>query len=228
MYIKNVANHRFLSLGRERAEAIWTTTKPNDYALWHLDAAHSCIYYLTSLFASTEKTVKEKEIEFDDEEAGADAEDSRVESKTIAANAYNQMFSKEGVADMHVSSCKEGPFLTKKKQKGEEWKVELTDDGDVTFYSMAHEKYLGCNSKGDVHTTTSKGSWTLWEKRVSAYGGVTFLSREHLRFLAVNEEDGSLCTTPGDEDTNLTHSWRMDPRLPRSVSGGKIAGRCIA
>merc|ERR1711971_287778 len=56
LLIKNVASCRYLSVGRGKYEALWTTTKPNDYALWHLNAAHSHIYHLTSLFASTIKT----------------------------------------------------------------------------------------------------------------------------------------------------------------------------
>ena len=220
LYIKNVASRRYLSVGRQASEALWTTTKPNDYALWHLDAAHSHIYYLTSLYAST-KTAEGND-DFNDEENDTE----NIEN--TAANDYNQISSKQGVSDMHVSSSKNGPFLAKNKRKWEEWKMELTPDGDVTFFSIAHKKYLGCNSKGDVHTTTSKGAWCLWEKKESLQGGVMFLSREHLRFLAVSEVDGSLCTTPGDEETTLRHSWRMDPRLPRSISGGKIAGMCNA
>uniref|UniRef100_A0A7S4AK01 Fascin domain-containing protein n=1 Tax=Pseudo-nitzschia australis TaxID=44445 RepID=A0A7S4AK01_9STRA len=214
LYIQNVASRRYLSVGRKASEALYTTTKPNDYALWHLDAAHSHVYYLTSLFASSKK--EDNDVE--------DSKEGEFVPKKNASTGYNQIFSKGDVADMHISSSKNGPFLTKKKQKWEEWKIEVTPEGDITFFSLAHEKYLGCNSTGDVHTTTSKGSWSLWEKQVSSHGGVTFLSREHLRFLAVNPSDGSLYTTPGGEETNLRHSWRLDPRLPRSISGGKIAG----
>jgi len=250
VYIKNVASLRYLSVGRGKNEALWTTTKPNAYALWHLNAAHSHIYYLTSLFASIKKTddvdgdgdgdgifntegaMKNLTSLFtsikktNDVDSSINTENVKdvVKTENTAANDYNQIYSKHGISDMHVSSRKGAPFLTKNKRKLEEWKVEVTPDGYVTFFSIVHEKYLGCNSKGDVHTTTSKGAWCFFEKQESPNDGVMFLSKEHQRYLAVNEEDGSLCTTDGNEETNLKNSWRLDPRLPRSVSGGKIAG----
>mmetsp|Transcript_17481 Transcript_17481/g.48272 ORF Transcript_17481/g.48272 Transcript_17481/m.48272 type:complete len:605 (+) Transcript_17481:234-2048(+) len=214
VHIQNVASRRYLSVGRNANEALWTTTKPNDYALWHLDAAHSHTYYLTSLFASSKKEV----------EADEESTEEEIAPEKPPASKYNQMWDNSGVVDMHVSSSKTGPFLTKNMRNWEEWKVEMTPDGDLTFFSVVHEKYLGCNSKGDVHTTTSKGAWSIWEKKVSPHGGVMFLSREHLRVLAVNEVTGTLFTTPGDEETSLCHSWRLDPRLPRSVNGGKVIG----
>jgi hypothetical protein len=248
LYLKNVGSSRYLSVGRSKNEALWTTTKPNDYALWHVNAAHSHMYYLTSLFASTAKktdgdVVVDDVVDDDDDGEGLrPLEDDEafndvtfndennddvvvVKNKNISASDYNQIYSKHGVPDMHVSSRKGAPYLTKNKRKQEEWKVEVTPDGFMTFFSIAHEKYLGCNSKGDVHTTTSKGSWCFWEKQESPNGGVMFLSREHLRYLAVSEDDGSLCTTDGEGQTNLKNAWRLDPRLPRTISGGKIAGK---
>lgn len=150
LYLKNVASRRYLSVGRKAGEALWTTTKPNDYALWHLDAAHSHIYYLTSLFAST-KTEEEPspygdfddEKNFDDEENNSnDATNNRKKKITtiVAANDYNQIYSKEDAVDMHISSAKKGPFLTKNKRKWEEWKVEVTPDGDVTFFFYRSRK----------------------------------------------------------------------------------------
>eukprot|EP00539_Tryblionella_compressa_P021454 CAMPEP_0178888450 /NCGR_PEP_ID=MMETSP0747-20121128/17178_1 /TAXON_ID=913974 /ORGANISM="Nitzschia punctata, Strain CCMP561" /LENGTH=223 /DNA_ID=CAMNT_0020557761 /DNA_START=50 /DNA_END=721 /DNA_ORIENTATION=- len=113
--------------------------------------------------------------------------------------------------------------MTKNKRKWEEWKLEILD-GHVTFFSMAHEKYLGCNSSGQVHTTTSKGPWCLWEMEESPDGGVLLRSREHRRYLAVSHSgDGTLCTTPEEEATGLEQSWRLDPRLPSTISAGKVA-----
>ena len=208
LYIRNVATHRYLSVGRKRSEHLWTTTKPNDYAVWHLDAPQLHTYYLTSLFAS------------------AQAAGNILDEYTIDPN---QFYFRDGVEDMHVSSNKEGPSLSKgKKETVEEWKVEVTPEGYFTFFSVAYEKYLGCNSKGDVHTTTSKGAWTLWEKKASPYGGVVFKSKEHKRFLAVSKTDKTLETTEEEEKIDLCHSWRIDPSIPRSVSGGTggyLAGR---
>lgn len=211
LYIRNVASRRYLSVGKTRNQHLWTTTKLNDYAVWHLDAPQLHIYYLTSLFASTQK-------ETDDDES--------LKETSIDPN---QLYFQDGFDDVHVSSRKEGPCLSKKKEGEEEWKVEVTPEGYFTFFSVLHEKYLGCNSKGDVHTTTSKGAWTLWEKQASPYGGVTFKSKEHGRFLAVTKTNNALHTTEGDKETDLRHSWRIDPRIPRIVTGGTgafIAGRC--
>lgn len=195
LFIQNVSTHRYLSVGRKRSEHLWTTTKPNHYAVWHLDAPQLHTYYLTSLFASAQAAGK-------------------------VTTDPNQFYFRDRADDMHVSNAKEGAFLSQKKEKEEEWKVEVTPEGYFTFFSLSHEKYLGCNSKGDVHTTTSRGAWTLWEKKISPYGGVTFMSAEHNRFLAVTEGDNTLETTKADEEINLSHSWRIDPCIPRTISGG--------
>jgi hypothetical protein len=216
LYIRNVATRRYLSVGRNRSEHMWTTTKPNAYALWHLDAPHSHICYLTSLFVSASR------------EVGGDGSSS---NETIV-NGSNNSYFKDGAEDAHISSHKEGPFLSKKKESHDEWKVEVTPEGYFTFFSIFHQTYLGCNSKGDVHTTTSKGAWTLWEKQVSSHGGASFKSKEHQRYLTVTEDcknDHILCTTKDKEEMNLRHSWRIDPRIPRVVSrgtGGYLSGRC--
>jgi hypothetical protein len=212
VYIKNVATRRYLSVGRNRSEHMWTTTKPNAYALWHLDAPHSHTYYLTSLFASAPKL------------AGGDGSETEAE----IVNGSNNAYFKDGTEDVHLSSQKEGPFLSKKKERHDEWKAEVTPEGFFTFLSVSHGKYLGSNSKGDVHTTTSKGAWTMWEKQVSLHGGASFKSKEHHRYLAVTEDCNNghtLCTTKEEEEMNLRHSWRIDPCIPRVVSGGYLAGR---
>ena len=199
LFIRNVSTRRYLSVGRKRSEHLWTTTKPNHYAVWHLDAPQQDTYYLTSLFAS------------------AQAAGKPIDEVTTDPNQFHF---RDGAEDMHVSNTKEGPFLSQKKEKEEEWKVEVTPEGYFTFFSLSHEKYLGCNSKGDVHTTTSRGAWTLWEKKVSPYGGVAFNSAEHDRVLSVTEGDNTLETTKADEEINLSHSWRIDPCIPRTISGG--------
>jgi hypothetical protein len=160
-----------------------------------LNAPHSNVYYLTSLFASAEK-------------------------QSVDAKDTNQQYFKDGSEEVHISSNIKGPFLSQKREKNEEWKMEATLEGYFTFFSVSHEKYLGCNSTGVVHTTTSKGAWTLWKRELSSHGGVTFMSKEHQRYLAISATDGSLCTTQEEKETNFRHSWRIDPRLPRIVSGG--------
>ena len=203
VYIRNLATRRFLSVGRKRSEPLWTTTKPNEYALWHLDAPQSHVYYLTSLFASSKKVEEQWQI---------------------------QSYFEEGTMDTHISSSKKGPYLSQKNESKEEWKIEVSPEGYFTFFSISHEKYLGCNSKGDVHTTTSKGSWTFWEKQDSPHGGLAFKSKEHKRFLAVTNTDHALCTMLEDEETTLCQSWRLDPCVPRAVSGDTggffLAGMC--
>ncbi len=204
VYLRNVATNRYLSVGRERSEHLWATTKPNDYALWHLDAPQMQTYYLTSLFAST--------------------------SEIFSCNLDPmQLYYQDNKKDIHIASNKKGAFLSPKRESEEEWKVEVTPEGYFTFFSLSHEKYLGCNSKGDVHTTNSKGAWTLWTQKASPHGGVTFVSKEHDRYLAVTDlANKTLETTPGNEKPDLRHSWRTDPCIPRVVtggSGGYLSGR---
>lgn len=211
LFIRNVATRRYLSVGRKRSEHLWTTTKPNDYAVWHLDSPHLHVYYLTSLLAPAQK-------EEEEEEGGEEKKDDK-----IAVVSSDPLCSIEGVEESRIASHKEGPYLSQKKESDEEWKLEVTPEGYFTFFSVSHEKYLGCNSKGDVHTTTSKGAWTLWEKQASPHGGVTFKSKEHKRFLAVTKSTESLCTTDEEVEMSLRQSWRLDPRMPRKISGGKGA-----
>ena len=105
-----------------------TTTKTNDpKCKWHIEAAHSHVYYLTS-------------------------------------PCHNQQ----------LASDKHGPFLTSNRKDWEQWKIERVsqeviegqicddDGGCFTLKSVAHSKYLGSTSSGDVHTTSHPGRWSLW------------------------------------------------------------------
>lgn len=175
VYIISVAHPgRYLSVGRGAGEAFHTTTKPGDFAKWHLDAAHAHLYYLSSV--------------------GSDGR-------------------------LQVSSRRNGPFVTKNRRAWEQWRMERTPDGDVTLYSKAHEKYLGCNSNGNVHTTSSKGNWSIWEMQESPFGGVFLKSKDHERTLAVQNE--TLCTTT--ESLTEAETFRLEPRLPSTMSGSKMA-----
>jgi hypothetical protein len=211
--IKSVAFSRYLTVGNLENEVLWTTTKPNDYAVWHLDAAHSHVYYLTSLANNSALSLSSSS----SHPQGSD--DNEVKGRSLFSNKY----SLHGAPNKHISSSKKGPFMSRNKRKWEEWKVEI-HDGQVTFFNMFHEKYLGCNSSGAVHTTTSCGPWSYWDMEESPDGGVLLLSREHHRYLAVHN-DGSLCTTSEEEPTGLEHCWRLDPRLPQTISAGKVAGK---
>jgi hypothetical protein len=72
--------------------------------------------------------------------------------------------------------------------------MEGTSDGYITLWSMVHKKYLGGNSSGDVHTTSTKGDWSMWEMEESPHGGGVYLkSKAHHRLLA--QEHDTLCTT---------------------------------
>ena len=209
--IKSVAFNRYLTIGRMENEVLWTTTKPNDYAVWHLDAAHSHVYYLTSL-ANTTST-----------QSTGDAESEGDNNK--GRFRFSRKYALHNSPEKHISSSKKGPFMTRNKRQWEAWKLELVD-GQVTFFNVTHEKYLGCNSSGGVHTTTSKGPWAFWDMEESKDGGVLLLSREHHRYLAVRP-DGTLFTTSEEEPTGLEHSWRLDPRLPQTISAGKVASKLL-
>jgi hypothetical protein len=231
--IKSIAYNRYLSVGRIQNEALCTTTKPNDYATWHLDAAHSHIYYLTTLSNSLVNTAPSMDM--------LATEDSAHEHDALTGNninslnktldslnqslrkSYSRMYSSHTQVDKHISTSRKGPFLTTNRRKWEEWKLEVRD-GCVTFFNVFQEKYLGCNSSGKVHTTTSKGPWSYWEMEESPNGGILLRSKEHNRYLAVDVYgDGSLCTTSEEEPTGLEHSWRLDPRLPHTLSASKVA-----
>jgi hypothetical protein len=97
--------------------------------------------------------------------------------------------------------------------------MERSTDGDITFWSVAQSKYLGSNSKGDVHTTSSKGDWCRWEMEESPHnGGIYLKSKAHQRLLSF---DGQKLSTTEDQNTT-TESWRLEPRLPPSISGAKL------
>jgi hypothetical protein len=225
VFVKSVAYGRFLTIGRMENEVLWTTTQPNDYAVWHLDAAHSHVYYLTSLRSSTSMDSILA--------TGNDGEDDQYLANSVKVNSagslpsFTWMYSMNDKPDMHISSSKRGPFLTANKRKWEEWKVEV-ENGLMTFFSLAHEKFLGCNSSGEVHTTTSKGPWCRWEMEESPHGGHLLRSVEHNRYLAVNSHDGGLYTAPeGNPSLSLHNLWRLDPRLPHTISARKVAGMFV-
>jgi hypothetical protein len=52
--IMSVAHEgRYLSVGYREDQVLHTTTKPNDYAKWHIEAAHSNTYHLHSMLAAS-------------------------------------------------------------------------------------------------------------------------------------------------------------------------------
>ncbi len=175
VYIISVAHPgRYMTVGREGEEPLQTTTKPTDFAKWHLDAAHGNLYYLSS---------------------------------TGSGNK------------LQVSSRRKGPFLSEHRRDWEEWKMERTAEGDITLWSKAHEKYLGCNSNGQIHTTSTKGDWSLWEMDESPYGGIFLRSKAHQRTLAVLQD--VLCTT--QNSSTEAETFRLEPRLPATISGPRLA-----
>ena len=177
VYILSVAHEgRYLSVGRQDDEPLHTTTKPNDFCKWHLDAAHSHTYYITS------------------------------------ADSYSK-------GESHlVSSSRRGPFVTKHRRNWEEWRMERNPEGYITLFSVVHQKYLGSNASGDTHTTTSKGEWSLWEMEESPHNGIFLKSKNHQRLLSY---DGDKLYT-AEEQYTMTETWRLEPRLPPSISGSKI------
>lgn len=176
VYIMSVAHPgRYLTIGREGEDMIQTTIQPTDFAKWHLDAAHSNLYYLGTKGKSDNK--------------------------------------------LQVSSNKHGPFLSKHRRDWEEWKMDRTPSGDVTLWSKAHEKYLGCNSNGELHTTSTKGDWSLWELEESPYGGVFLKSKAHQRTLSVANDN--LYTT--QDSFTEAETFQLEPKLPITISGPRLA-----
>jgi len=169
---------RFLTIAanHHKADVLETTTKPNDYATWHLEAAHLHVYYLSSI--------------------GSDCQ-------------------------LQISSNRKGPFLSKNRRNWEEWKLELGTDGIVTLCSAHHQTFLGCNSSGKVHTTSSKGEWTRWVMTESSHGGVFLESKAHPgNYLSIHEEGLSTSRdVMGKEE-----SWNLEPRLPSSMGTSRMGG----
>lgn len=180
VHIISVAHpDRYLCIGRDEAVPLQTTTKPNDFSLWHLDAAHISTYYLSSI--------------------GSDNK-------------------------LQLSSQRDGPFLSRHRRDWEEWRLEPTLTGDFSFFSKAHQKYLGCNSHGDVLTTSQKGEWSLWEIEESPHGGIFLRSKAHHRYISVEKD--RLCTT--EDSYGKAESFRLEPWLPVTISGPRLAALGLA
>jgi hypothetical protein len=126
---------------------------------------------------------------------------------------------------LHVSSRPRGPFLSKHKRDWEEWKLNRTIHGDITLWSKAHDKFLGCNSQGELHTTSTKGDWSLWEMEESPHGGVYLKSKAHQRTLSV-QNTNVLCTTR--DSFTEAETFRLEPRLPATISGPRLAALGVA
>ena len=180
VHIISVAHQdRYLAVGKEEGETLQTTTKPGDFAKWHLDAAHCNLYYLSSVGSGNK---------------------------------------------LQVSSRPKGPFLSKYRRDWEEWKMERTTNGDITLWSKAHDKYMGCNSHGELHMTTTKGDWSMWEMEESPHGGIFLKSKVHQRVLSVQKD---VLTTTQDAFTE-NETFRLEPRLPMTISGPRIAALTAA
>ena len=197
LYIRSVAHSgRYLSAGykvfsmaslAENEDVLYTTTKPGGCCVWHLDAAHSHVYFLSILTNSPQRQ------------------------------------------KLHVSSNRHGPFVTKNQSYREEWRMQRDPRGYITLWSMADQKYLGSSTKGEVLTTSSKGNWSLWEMEVSNYGsGEMYLkSKATQRLLTLDHDEMTgkykfkLSTV--EDRFSLQETWRLDPRLPTSLSGPKLA-----
>jgi hypothetical protein len=120
-----------------------------------------------------------------------------------------------------VASNKIGAMTTRHRKHWEEWKIERASNGYFTFYSVAHQKYLGSSSNGTLHTTARVvGKWAMWdiEESPHAPGSIFIESHEHQRHLAC-DEFGKLHMSDkyGESET-----WRLEPRLPLSLSGPQL------
>jgi hypothetical protein len=125
------------------------------------------------------------------------------------------------IRNRQVASNKTGAMTTRHRKHWEEWKIERSSNGYFTFYSVAHQKYLGSSSNGTVHTTTRVGEWAMWdiEESPHAPGSIFIKSHEHQQHFACDEH-GQLYTSDkyGESET-----WTLEPRLPLSLSGPQLA-----
>jgi hypothetical protein len=144
VYICSVAHEgRYLSIGQWEDQALHTTTQPNDYAKWHLEAAHSKIYYISSFSCSSQLVdvpyissnrrgepflIKHKR----------DWEKWKLER---TKDGYVTLFSTRH--EQYLGSNSLGNVITTKKD-GDwcRWEMEDSTHGGIYLKSKAYQRYL--------------------------------------------------------------------------------------
>ena len=128
------------------------------------------------------------------------------------------------------------PYVTDDKRQVDEWELEKHGD-TVTFFSPKNGQYLECTGDGNVCLTPVGGADEpeSWDMETRPDGGCAFRSAKHSQYLSwieSGEKEGTLCTVA--TGTSERETWRLEPCMPRAVSGGKIktiaigAGAAIA
>ena len=168
-------SHEIAGKNSEDRYELYTTTKrkePN--AKWHMEAAHSHVYYISH------------------------------------AN-HNFL----------IATSKAGPMTTRNRQEWEQWKLERANNGYFTLWNAAHQLYLGSTSNGHLHTTSLVGPWSMWDIQSFSQGFVILVSSEHQQALCCDEH-GILFTSDILRESDISF-WRLEPRMPLSLSGPQMA-----
>ena len=212
-----IQNNHFTNLFEQQQNVFHTTTKPGEFAKWHIDPAHQHTYYLKSVVGVPDSDPTKNNIQV--ARSGNDDPNNNNENAQTPNNEF-----------LYLSSNRHGrAFISKHRRDWEEWKMDRTFDGCVTLFSIVHQTFLGSNASGNILTTTSKGDWSIWEMEESPYGGIFLKSKSNHRILSIRGggtvEGGDvtsyLCTISGDQHTEQ-ETWVLEPRLPPSLSGNKI------
>uniref|UniRef100_A0A7S2UJ14 Fascin domain-containing protein n=1 Tax=Attheya septentrionalis TaxID=420275 RepID=A0A7S2UJ14_9STRA len=140
--------------------------------------------------------------------------------------AHNQKYSlySSSVDDSTYKAIGPFPYLTGNKRQTEEWRLDQVGD-NLTFFSLAQEMYLGSSSNGGIHLSSEVTDSELWRMEESAKGGRFFHSVQYPRRLSwkdAGNKDGELCTVPIETECSQREMWRLQPCMPRAVSGKKI------
>jgi hypothetical protein len=140
--------------------------------------------------------------------------------------AHSQKYSLAAAFD--TKSIGPFPYVTGNKRQCDDWQIERRGD-TLTFLSSKQEMFLGSTADGEVHLTVDPSESELWEVETTPNGGYVFVSQKYNRILSWSdsgEKDGKLCTVKQAASDSSNYSdreiWRLDPCLPRAVSGGKI------
>ncbi|KAL3935918.1 MAG: hypothetical protein SGBAC_008664 [Bacillariaceae sp.] len=150
-YIVSVAHKgRYLSIGREGDEAFRTTTQPNDYAKWHMEAAHSNTYYLNSIAVSS-KGGDEPYISSDRKGQASmskhkrDWEEWQLERFdddyiTLYSTKHKQYLGSNSMGEV---------MNTKKVGEWSLWSIEQSGYGGVYLKSKTYQRRLAVVEEGD-------------------------------------------------------------------------------
>ena len=147
VFIISVAHKgRYLCIGKRKDQALQTTTKPNDFAKWHLEAAHLNTYHLKSVpefgdmpFVSSGPRGKTFLVN-----TKRDWEEWKLERTT---DGYITLFSTKH--EQYLGSNSTGQVnTTKSKGDWSYWEMIPSPHGGIHLKSKSYNRHLAVTMKG--------------------------------------------------------------------------------